>query len=229
MCSEGCVRRPLRNAAARPSETLSSSSHESCEASNLPRNTLRSVGLPWSHAGTGGARGAGEAWARRGLGVRWACAGRGRGFGWRAPQPPDEELRSAAAAPLSKDALHCENVRVSIGKRLGKPASHAVHLHGPRLQLSIHAGALGRGGFAGHRPRPLGRRGIPTAPRLVGCVALSQPPRHRYGHPRVAACRRPLRRCAALAKGRRLGILLGRPLGGSAHRQRTQVLGHLCA
>ena len=112
-----------------------------------------------------------------------ACAGRGRGVSWRAPQPPDEELRSATAAPLSKDALHCEHIRVSLGKRLRKPASHAVHLHAPRLQLNLHArtatvrrgeaGALGSGRFAGHLPRPLGRRGTPTTPGLVGRVALA--------------------------------------------------------
>ena len=73
-----------------------------------------------ARAGARQARGEarGEAWARRGRGVGEAWARCGLGVGWSAPEPPDEELRLAVAPPLCQDALHREDVRVSLGERL---------------------------------------------------------------------------------------------------------------
>ena len=103
----------------------------------------------------------------------------------RAPQPTDEELRSPAPPPLSKDAIDLVNVV------LRKPF---CNLRALWLHLDSHTRAAtppvlggGRGGVAallprgaalasrgrgervhtGHQPLPLGQRGIRTAPGLA--------------------------------------------------------------
>ena len=101
----------------------------------------------------------------------------------RAPQPTDEELRSPAPPPLSKDVIHLVNVWILLG---------AVH-QALRLHLDSHTriatpGVLGGGGSSvaallprgtalasrgrgervhtGHQPLSLGRR-VCTAPGLA--------------------------------------------------------------
>lgn len=195
MCSEGCVRRPLRNAAARPSETLSSSSHESCEASNLPRNTLRSVGLPWSHAGTGGVR---EAQARRGRGVGWACAGRALGVGEAsAGAHPNHRMRNCAR-PLRRRSPRMR----STAKTFESPSASASASRPPTPCTSTAPGSnlasmRGRLAAADSPAIGRGRLGGGASPPPLGW-SVASPSRNRQG---TATVTPESRRVAALSGG----------------------------